>query len=113
MIKGVFPKKKPKKYAAMSLITISDAGRRNLHQYPTMLDPTTKTVAKKKKLNNAILIGSEKQLILKVNSIRLREDVGGSSSHEEEIVTHPKKKNLNAINLKQNFQTVLLIKKKN
>lgn len=92
MIKGVFPKKKPKKYAAMSLITISDAGRRNLHQYPTMLDPTTKTVAKKKKLNNAILIGSEKQLILKVNSIRLREDVGGSSSHEEEIVTRPKKK---------------------
>lgn len=30
-IKGVRPKKNPKKYAAISLITISDAGRRNLN----------------------------------------------------------------------------------
>lgn len=31
LIRGVLPKKKPKKYAAISFITISDAGRRNLH----------------------------------------------------------------------------------
>lgn len=31
LINGVFPKKKPKMYAAISLMTISDAGRRNLH----------------------------------------------------------------------------------
>jgi hypothetical protein len=30
LIKGVFPKKKPKKYAATSLIAIKEAGRRNL-----------------------------------------------------------------------------------
>ena len=30
-IKGVRPKKNPKKYAAMSLITMRDAGRRNLN----------------------------------------------------------------------------------
>lgn len=47
LIKGVLPKKKPKKYAAMSLITISDAGRRNLHKYIALLNPTTKTVAEK------------------------------------------------------------------
>lgn len=33
LIKGVLPKKNPKKYAAISLITISVAGRRNLHPY--------------------------------------------------------------------------------
>lgn len=31
LINGVLPKKNPKKYAAISLITISVAGRRNLH----------------------------------------------------------------------------------
>ena len=30
LINGVLPKKNPKKYAAMSLIIISDAGKRNL-----------------------------------------------------------------------------------
>lgn len=30
LIKGVFPKKKPKTYAAISLITMRPAGRRNL-----------------------------------------------------------------------------------
>ena len=35
LIKGVLPKKKPKKYAAISLIAISVAGRRNLHPYFT------------------------------------------------------------------------------
>lgn len=30
LINGVRPKKKPKKYAAMSLMTISEAGKRNL-----------------------------------------------------------------------------------
>lgn len=32
LINGVLPKKKPNIYAAISLITISVAGRRNLHQ---------------------------------------------------------------------------------
>lgn len=31
LINGVFPKKKPNKYAAISLMTISEAGRRNLN----------------------------------------------------------------------------------
>lgn len=31
LIKGVRPKKNPKKYAAISLMAISVAGRRNLH----------------------------------------------------------------------------------
>ena len=31
LINGVFPKKNPKKYAAISLMTISEAGRRNLN----------------------------------------------------------------------------------
>lgn len=31
LINGVLPKKNPKKYAAISLITISVAGRRNLN----------------------------------------------------------------------------------
>jgi hypothetical protein len=34
LINGVLPKKKPQIYANMSLMTISDAGRRNLHQQP-------------------------------------------------------------------------------
>lgn len=33
LIKGVFPKKNPKIYAAISLITISVAGRRNLNPH--------------------------------------------------------------------------------
>lgn len=33
LIKGVFPKKNPKKYAATSLIAINEAGRRNLHKH--------------------------------------------------------------------------------
>jgi hypothetical protein len=33
LIKGVFPKKKPKKYAATSLIAINEAGRRNLQKH--------------------------------------------------------------------------------
>lgn len=33
LINGVLPKKKPNIQAAMSLITISDAGRRNLQKY--------------------------------------------------------------------------------
>jgi hypothetical protein len=37
LIRGVLPKKKPKTYAAISLITIRDAGRRNLHKYVTLL----------------------------------------------------------------------------
>jgi hypothetical protein len=32
LIKGVFPKKNPKKYAATSLIAINEAGRRNLQK---------------------------------------------------------------------------------
>ena len=36
LINGVLPKKNPKKYAAMSLITTSVAGRRNLHAYLTV-----------------------------------------------------------------------------
>lgn len=36
LIKGVLPKKKPKKYAAISLIAIRVAGRRNLHTYLTV-----------------------------------------------------------------------------
>jgi hypothetical protein len=33
LINGVFPKKKPKKYAATSLIAINEAGRRNLQKH--------------------------------------------------------------------------------
>jgi len=33
LIKGVFPKKNPKKYAATSLIAINEAGRRNLQKH--------------------------------------------------------------------------------
>lgn len=36
LIKGVLPKKNPKKYAAISLMAISVAGRRNLHPCMTM-----------------------------------------------------------------------------
>jgi hypothetical protein len=37
LIRGVFPKKKPKKYAATSFIAIRDAGKRNLQNYFNML----------------------------------------------------------------------------
>jgi hypothetical protein len=37
LIRGVFPKKKPKKYAATSFIAISDAGKRNLQNNVNML----------------------------------------------------------------------------
>jgi hypothetical protein len=33
LIKGVLPKKTPKKYAMMSLMTINEAGNRNLHEF--------------------------------------------------------------------------------
>ena len=32
-IRGVLPKKKPKKYAATSFIAIKEAGKRNLHRH--------------------------------------------------------------------------------
>lgn len=38
LIRGVLPKKKPKKYAATSFIAIRDAGKRNLHNNVNMLD---------------------------------------------------------------------------
>lgn len=49
LIKGVLPKKKPKIQAAISLITISDAGKRNLHQNYHNQQKCTGSQKKKKK----------------------------------------------------------------
>lgn len=38
LIRGVFPKKKPKKYAATSFIAIRDAGKINLQNNVNMFD---------------------------------------------------------------------------
>lgn len=38
LIRGVFPKKNPKKYAPTSFIAIRDAGKRNLHNNANLLD---------------------------------------------------------------------------
>ena len=38
LIRGVLPKKKPKKYAATSFMAMSNAGKRNLHNNINLLE---------------------------------------------------------------------------